>query len=73
VVASAVNTFVLLSGGEKGNDADVLNKVRLSMEAGAIGLIFGRNIWQRPYEEAARLVEQIQSIMRDYGRPEPEV
>jgi class I fructose-bisphosphate aldolase len=73
VVASAVNTFVLLSGGEKGNDADVLNKVRLSMDAGAIGLIFGRNIWQRPYEEAARLVEQIQSIMRDYGRPEPEV
>jgi class I fructose-bisphosphate aldolase len=64
---------VLLSGGEKGNDADVLNKVRLSMDAGAIGLIFGRNIWQRPYEEAARLVEQIRAIMLDYGRPEPEV
>lgn len=68
VVASAVNTFVLLSGGEKGNDADVLQKVRLSMEAGAIGMIFGRNVWQRPYDEALQLVDQIKQILLQYGR-----
>ncbi len=68
VIGSAVNTFVLLSGGEKGNDADVLQKVRLSMEAGAVGMIFGRNVWQRPYEEALRLVEQIREILRQHGR-----
>ncbi|MDW8052566.1 MAG: fructose-bisphosphate aldolase [Armatimonadota bacterium] len=72
VINSAVNTFVLLSGGEKGSDEEVLRKVRLAMEAGAIGMIFGRNIWQRPYDEAARLVEQIQNIMREYSRPAPE-
>ncbi len=69
VIASAVQTPVLLSGGEKGNDADVIQKVRLSMEAGAIGMIFGRNVWQRPYEEALRIVAQFREILSEYSRP----
>ena len=68
VIASAPNTFVIISGGEKGNDEDVLNKVRLSMEAGATGLIFGRNIWQRPYDEAMRIIAQIREILLQYPR-----
>ncbi len=68
VIASAPGTFVIISGGEKGNDEDVLNKVRLSMEAGATGLIFGRNIWQRPYEEAMRIIGQIRDILLQYPR-----
>lgn len=67
VVASAVKTFLILSGGERGNDEDVLNKVRLSMEAGATGLIFGRNVWQRPYEEALSLSNKIRDILKQFS------
>ena len=30
------------------------------MEAGAVGLIFGRNMWQRPFEEALAATERVQ-------------
>jgi class I fructose-bisphosphate aldolase len=38
------------------------------MEAGATGLIFGRNIWQRPYDEAMRIIAQIRDILLQYPR-----
>lgn len=64
VVQSAGRTGVLLSGGSKLSDEDLLRKVRLSLEAGVDGLIFGRNMWQRPYEEALRLSREIIELMR---------
>ena len=42
---------------------DLLNKVRWSMEAGATGLIFGRNMWQRPLDEALALTEKVKAII----------
>ena len=63
VVRSAGQAFVLFSGGSKVSDADLLDKTRLVMEAGATGLIFGRNMWQRPIAEGLRLTHEIKRAM----------
>lgn len=67
VVKSAGRTLVLISGGSKISDEDLLDKVKASMEAGVTGLIFGRNMWQRKLEEALRLTEKIKRIMSEYS------
>ncbi len=61
VVQSAGNCMVLFSGGSKLGDEDLLGKARTSMEAGATGLIFGRNMWQRPMDEALAITERVKS------------
>ena len=66
VVQSANRTLVLVSGGEKAEDEVMLRKARESMEAGATGLIFGRNIWQRKHEESLKLVTSLREILEKY-------
>jgi len=66
VVASANRTLLLVSGGEKAGDAAMLEKARQSMEAGATGLIFGRNVWQREHSESLRFVGQLREILAKY-------
>ncbi|HEU4422287.1 MAG TPA: fructose-bisphosphate aldolase, partial [Pilimelia sp.] len=66
VVRSANRTMVLVSGGSKAGDEAMLTKARQSMEAGATGLIFGRNVWQRPYEESLRFIDQLKDILAKY-------
>jgi len=65
IVQSAGKTFVLLSGGSRMSDDELLEKVREAMAAGITGLIFGRNMWQRKMEDALRLTERIKEIMRE--------
>ncbi|KPJ63066.1 fructose-bisphosphate aldolase [candidate division WOR-1 bacterium DG_54_3] len=67
VVKSAGRTLVLVSGGSKISDEDLLDKVKASMEAGVTGLIFGRNMWQRKFEDALKLTEKIKRIMSEYS------
>jgi class I fructose-bisphosphate aldolase len=67
VVQSAGNAFILVSGGTKASDEDMLEKVRLSFKAGATGLIFGRNMWQRPMEQALAITEKVKAIMAEYA------
>ncbi len=69
VVESAGRALVLVSGGEKIGDAELLEKVRSSMNAGATGIIFGRNLWQRPRAEALRLTRELHAIFREYAQP----
>ena len=70
VVASAGRTLVLFSGGSKLGDDDLLAKAHLCMGAGATGLIFGRNMWQRPMDEALAMTERIKTeVMSQYPRP----
>jgi fructose-bisphosphate aldolase, class I len=69
VVQSAGRALVLVSGGEKVGDAELLTKVRSSMDAGATGIIFGRNLWQRPKAEALRLTRELHAIFREYAQP----
>ena len=63
VVGSAGKTMVLFSGGSKTSDEDLLLKARICMEAGATGLIFGRNMWQRSFEEGLRITDQVRQIL----------
>jgi class I fructose-bisphosphate aldolase len=69
VVESAGRALVLVSGGEKVGDAELLEKVRSSMHAGATGIIFGRNLWQRPRADALALTRQLHAIFREYAQP----
>jgi class I fructose-bisphosphate aldolase len=68
-VESAGRSLVLVSGGEKVGDGELLEKVRSSMDAGATGIIFGRNLWQRPKAEALRLTRDLHAIFREYAEP----
>ncbi|MHB9131933.1 MAG: class I fructose-bisphosphate aldolase [Armatimonadota bacterium] len=67
VVQSAGRSFVILSGGSRTNDEDVLEKVRMALEAGARGMIFGRNMWQRPWDNALSLTARLHELMRQYS------
>jgi fructose-bisphosphate aldolase, class I len=67
VVRSANRTLLLVSGGERAGDEAMLEKARLSMEAGATGLIFGRNVWQREHRESLAFVTRLQEILAKYG------
>ncbi|GIJ48147.1 fructose-bisphosphate aldolase [Virgisporangium aliadipatigenens] len=68
VVRSANRTLVLISGGEKAGDGAMIEKARESMEAGATGLIFGRNVWQRPHDESMRFVTKLREVLVKYPR-----
>lgn len=68
VVRSANRTLLLVSGGERAGDEAMLEKARQSMEAGATGLIFGRNVWQREYGESLRFAARLQEILAKYPR-----
>jgi class I fructose-bisphosphate aldolase len=39
------------------------------MEAGGTGLIFGRNVWQREYDESLRFVDRLKEILAKYPTP----
>ena len=63
VVRSANRTLLLVSGGERAGDEAMLEKARQSMQAGATGLIFGRNVWQREHSESLRFAAQLREIL----------
>ena len=58
VVKSAGRTLVLVSGGSKMGDEATIHKARVAMEAGCVGLIFGRNMWQRKWDDALSMAQQ---------------
>ena len=66
VVKSAGKTLVIFSGGSKVTKDQLMDNVRTGMEAGGVGLIFGRNMWQRPMEEALQVSRDATEIMRQY-------
>ena len=67
VIISAGNSMVLLSGGSKISDDDLLTKVGMAMEAGATGLIFGRNMWQRRKEDALAITKRVKEVLARYS------
>lgn len=62
-VDSAGRALVVLSGGSKVDDDQLLGQTRAIMEAGGSGVIYGRNVWQREWSEALEIIEQIKEIM----------
>lgn len=67
VVKSAGRTLVLISGGSKVGDDDLLQKARIAMDAGVTGLIFGRNLWQRRFPDAMSITNRIHELLKGYG------
>jgi len=70
VVASAQRCLVLFSGGSYRDDDTFLRDVEMGMRAGAVGLIAGRNMWQRPRAEALPMIERVHAMLQDFGAPE---
>ncbi|MBI1882697.1 MAG: fructose-bisphosphate aldolase [Chlamydiae bacterium] len=68
VVESAGKTLVLLSGGSKVGDEELLRKIKVAMDAGVVGIIFGRNMWQRKYEDAIRASKKVTELLKGYAR-----
>jgi class I fructose-bisphosphate aldolase len=66
VVRSAGRSLLLVSGGEHAGQEAMLEKARESMEAGATGLIFGRNVFQRSHDESLRFAAQLKEILAKY-------
>ena len=63
VVRSANKTLVLISGGSKDSDEVMFSRGSEAMDAGATGFIFGRNVWQREYDESLRFVGKLREIL----------
>jgi fructose-bisphosphate aldolase, class I len=63
IVESAGRSLVVLSGGSRTDDETVLSHTRTIMEAGGSGVIFGRNVWQREWNEALEIIEQIKETL----------
>ena len=63
VVESAGRSLVILSGGSKVDDDKLLEQARMIMESGGSGVIFGRNVWQREWNDALRIIEQIKETL----------
>jgi fructose-bisphosphate aldolase, class I len=69
IVRSAGRVMVLFSGGVKDDDEGrVLRKVKLYMECGATGVMFGRNMWLRPMPQALALTRKVHAALSRYPR-----
>jgi class I fructose-bisphosphate aldolase len=64
-VASAGKAMVLFSGGSRISDVDLLRKARICIESVATGLIFGRNMWQRPFKDGLEITEKLKQLLRE--------
>jgi class I fructose-bisphosphate aldolase len=71
IVESAGRSLVVLSGGSRADDEQVLGQTRSIMEAGGSGVIYGRNVWQREWSEALEIIAQIKEIMLSSVRRVP--
>ncbi|MFW9974412.1 MAG: class I fructose-bisphosphate aldolase [Candidatus Thorarchaeota archaeon] len=63
VVRSAGKTLVLFSGGGLATDDEVIERAKICMKQGATGLIFGRNLWQRSWDDALKMTKALKDIM----------
>jgi class I fructose-bisphosphate aldolase len=71
VVASAARALVIFSGGTYKDDESFLGSVEMGMKAGAAGLIAGRNMWQRPRDEALNVIKDVHATLARFGAEEP--
>ena len=67
VINSAGRSFVIFSGGKEIEEKELLNRVETAMKQGGTGVIFGRNLWQRPFKEALKLADKIQKIIKKHS------
>jgi class I fructose-bisphosphate aldolase len=61
VVEMAGKTKVIMSGGSKTSDREFLEDVEAAIEAGAVGLAVGRNVFQREHPE--RILDALEQVI----------
>jgi fructose-bisphosphate aldolase, class I len=66
VVRSAGRSLVIISGGGKIDDTALIEKARTCMKAGASGVIFGRNIWQRKHDDAMKISKSLFELLKEF-------
>lgn len=64
IVRSAGRSLVIMSGGSRLTDDQAFDMAKMGIENGASGLIFGRNMWQRPMNDALALTQRVKEMMR---------
>ncbi len=67
VIRSAGRSLVIFAGGSKIGDQELLGRIEDCMAAGGTGFIFGRNMWQRPMDEALAMTQRVHQILAQYG------
>jgi class I fructose-bisphosphate aldolase len=68
VIRSAGRSLVIFAGGSKLADDELLGRIDDCMAAGATGFIFGRNMWQRPLDQALAMSARVHQVLQGYGR-----
>ena len=63
VITAAGKIPVIIAGGGKVDDEELLRRARICVKAGAIGFIFGRNIWQRSHHEALEIARRLKEVL----------
>jgi class I fructose-bisphosphate aldolase len=61
--------LVVFSGGSKKDGASVHDDARAIRDGGGNGSIIGRNVFQRPREEALKLLDEIIDIYKENDKP----
>lgn len=72
IVDSAGRTLTLMSGGSKRSDEQLAEDVRVALEAGVTGFIFGRNMWQRRMGDALKMAEMISKMTQQVSKASPD-
>ena len=65
IVKAACGIPVLFSGGSKKDEESVLNDAKAIAKGGGLGMIIGRNVFQRPPKDAKNLLNKIHKIFGD--------
>lgn len=68
VIKSAGRTKVIFSGGSRIDEEELIHRARISLDRGAVGIIFGRNIWQREWDDALRLIGRLKDLLLTVGK-----
>ncbi len=63
VIKTAGKTLVLFSGGSMLSDEDLIYRAKVCLEEGAVGLLFGRNLWQRKWDDAISITKKLTKMM----------
>lgn len=67
VIRSGGRSLVIFAGGSKLQDDELLGRIDDCMAAGGSGFIFGRNMWQRPLNEALAMTARVHQVLNRYG------
>ena len=65
-IVSSTFIPVVILGGERSGDSDVLQMTRDAVDAGGAGVAYGRNVWGR--ENPRAMVEALRSVIHE-GAP----